>query len=425
MSSRPSVLIIGGGPSGLVLAHALARRNTLDVTVVERDPNPFECPTTTDRSYTIDITGHGLKAIRYIECVEALDEHLIRFRGVRALRPLRRDVPWEEKGWTGSRGDILRVLLSTLEARYPGRIAFRWETEVDRLDAVRGEVQIGDALESFDWVVGCDGAGSLTRGALEQGIPDFTTEKVSLPNYCTMIALDRDTGDLDPEFLYVMNAHPFTVAGAVNGRDKSDPQWFCMVGFNHEHRFGSDCCKAAAGEPVDAAKQYLERHTDMLPYVSEAELERFVERQCHHIGKAVKCSALHGGKTVMLGDAASAFPPIGQGVNAAMESAMVLDQAIEACGGGHRAEQLLEAAELYTTRWKPEVDAALWIATRWTFSNVRMSAKMMVAELLGRNVLSQAKHMEYSEVYRQAQKRLAMLGPLSRLMEPTPQDTSG
>lgn len=422
MTTRPSVLIIGGGPAGLTLAHALAKRDALDITVVERDPAPFDCPTTTDRSYTIDITGHGLRAVRYLDAVEAFDRQLLAFKGVRMHRPIRKHIPWTDSGWTGSRGDILKVLLGDLNAKYPGRVQFRWQTRVEAIDAVSGQVQLDGARQAFDLIVGCDGAGAVTRRALA-ALPGITLDKGSLPNYCMMVQLDQRTDALDPEWLHVVNSHPFTVAGAVNGADKHDPRWFCMVGFNHEHRFGSGCCgprsqRGRQSDAVEDARRYFERHTEILPCISDAELARLVERRCHHIGRSVKCSSLHGGKLVLIGDAGCAFPPVGQGINAAMESAIVLDQALENCGGGGAPEQLLEAAVCYEQQWKPEADAAEWIATRWAFSNVRMSAKMLMAEYLDCNVLSQAKHMPYSEVYAQAQKRNKWLGPLERLLAP-------
>ena len=53
---------------------------------------------------------------------------------------------------------------------------------------------------------------------------------------------------------------------------------------------------------------------------------------------------------MLLGDAAAAFPPIGQGVNAAMESSMALDLCIGQTG--HSPMQLLNAAGIYSSKWK-------------------------------------------------------------------------
>ena len=47
-----------------------------------------------------------------------------------------------------------------------------------------------------------------------------------------------------------------------------------------------------------------------------------------HVGKTKTCSRYHSGRVIVLGDAGAPFPPVGQGVNAAMEAATVLDQCI-------------------------------------------------------------------------------------------------
>lgn len=61
---------------------------------------------------------------------------------------------------------------------------------------------------------------------------------------------------------------------------------------------------------------------------SDQEIAAFVQRRSSHIGQSASCSQLYGGRAVLLGDAAAPFPPIGQGVNAAMESATQLDRCI-------------------------------------------------------------------------------------------------
>jgi 2-polyprenyl-6-methoxyphenol hydroxylase-like FAD-dependent oxidoreductase len=156
-----------------------------------------------------------------------------------------------------------------------------------------------------------------------------------------------------------------------------------------------------------------------MQYVSEEELRAFVKRTCHHIGKAIRCSTLNKGKIVLLGDAGAPFPPIGQGINAAMEAATVLDEAIGETGGGETSEQLRDAADAFTAKWKPEADAAIWIGTRWTFSDIGASVRVYLAEVFGVSVVNQAKYMPYSEVYNQAKKRL---GPLSKFDEPKPDE---
>src|SRR5918998_3641925 len=75
--------IVGGGPAGLVAAIALARRG-IPTTVLERDPHPEVAPRfNPDRSYTIDISGHGLRALRHIDATSSFDERLIPFNGIK------------------------------------------------------------------------------------------------------------------------------------------------------------------------------------------------------------------------------------------------------------------------------------------------------------------------------------------------------
>ena len=102
-------------------------------------------------------------------------------------------------------------------------------------------------------------------------------------------------------------------------------------------------------------------------------------------------------------DAAAPFPPIGQGVNAAMESSMVLDLCIGETGASPGG--LLEAARLYDARWKPEAHAVSWISERSLFENPYHAVRALVASMLGISVFDRAKSVElpYSEVRRRAE----------------------
>ena len=106
----------------------------------------------------------------------------------------------------------------------------------------------------------------------------------------------------------------------------------------------------------------------------------------------------------MLGDAARPFPTIGQGVNAAMESAMVLDLCLAQMGGS--PAELLEAAKLYNARWKPESDAVSWISEKSLFENRFHMFRATVTNMLGLSIFDQAKSADvpYSQVRRKARR---------------------
>jgi 2-polyprenyl-6-methoxyphenol hydroxylase-like FAD-dependent oxidoreductase len=391
---------VGGGPAALVAAIALARRG-VRTSVFERDAHPAAAPRfNPDRSYTIDISGHGLKALRHIDACAYFDDRMIRFKGLKI--PDGRTEEWTLPGWTGSRGDILRALMTFAEEKYRAWVSLEFECRVSAIDVDTGILtcvsKSGDTtMRPFDFIMGGDGAGSVVRNAMSEQIPGFTVETRSFPNYCTMIELDRVGDHMDEHYLHGLSVRPFCVAGAIKGDRASDaPRWFCAVGTKAKQEFSS---------AEDARRFFAERVPRVLELTSEEKIAAFAERTCYHIGKTLTCSQLHGGNAVLLGDAAAAFPPIGQGVNAAMESAMVLDRCIGEAGSSSTG--LLAAARLYSTRWKPEADAVSWMSVRSLFENRFHMLRASITSTLGLSVFDQAKSADvpYSEVRRKAERR--------------------
>ena len=76
---------------------------------------------------------------------------------------------------------------------------------------------------------------------------------------------------------------------------------------------------------------------------------------------------------------------------------MMLDRCIGETGNS--PTQLLEAAKLYNTRWKPEVDAALWIS-------IKGLTEEHGGSTVGLNAMNQAKSakLSYSDVRREAEQ---------------------
>lgn len=401
------IAIIGGGPAGLVAAIALARRG-IPTTVLERDAHPELGPRfNPDRSYTIDITGHGLNALRSIDATGYFDARLLPFRGIQYEDGVVED--WPEPGWTGSRGDILRALTAVIADRHPELIHIEYGCRVDAVDVAAGTVSAtppggATTTRAFDLIVGADGAGSLVRHSLHNQLAGFTVRTKKLPNYLTMIELDRLSDQLDETYLQALATRPFCIAGAIPGEDDTTgPRWFCGVGTRTSLAFPS----------TDTARHYLRRHCPrVLDLASSRAVADFATRTCYHIGQKLTCSQLHGGRAVLLGDAAGPFPPIGQGVNAAMEAATVLDRCIGQSAGpnGTTPAALAAAAESYNTAWKPELDAVSWISEKMLFDNPLHTLRANLTMRLGINVIGQAKSSttSYSQVRTDAQR----LGPL-------------
>lgn len=392
--------IVGGGPASLTLAIALARRG-MNTTVFERDLHPDLAPRFhPDRSYTIDTSGHGLRALRHIAATAHFDERMNRFKGIKILGKYSEE--WNEPAWTASRGDYQRALVAIIKAQHQDRVALHFETNVTAVDIRQGTVttqqKSGAATNyTFDLVVGGDGAGSVVRHALEQQWPGFTVTTKSFPMYCTVIELDRVDGQLDRHYLHMFSVYPFVVAGAIRGDAGPDSnRWFGAVCTNRELKLSS---------PSEANSYLRARSPRVLEFATEQAVSAFAQRKCYHIGRSLTCSHLHGGKAVLVGDAAAAFPPIGQGLNAALESSMVLDQGIGevGCSPAH----LLEAASAFSARWTPEAEAAAWVAERHLAENRWHNLRAQVTRaLFGLSVVGEAKRSDitYAEVKRKAQR---------------------
>jgi len=342
-----------------------------------------------DRSYPIDLTGHGLRAVRYIDALAHFDAHLVPFHGIRYGR--RVIDAWSEPGWIGSRGDIMRALMSVVEERHRDLIDFVFDSDVRTIDVHAGEV----AGRRFDLVVGADGAGSAVRTAMQEQVEGFTVDTATVPNYGLLLELDGVGDELDKHCLNGLAINPFALAAVILDENKPDGvRWLCVIGVNKPITFTSP------GQATGWLRRHCRRVLDL---TSEQAVAEFSRRESVHLGQRLTCSRLHGGRAVLLGDAAAAFPPVGQGGNAALESAVVLDQCLS-------AGPLDTVGARFDAAWKPEADAISWIGGQIRYQSAWMAVRMIVAAAFGVNVASQAKSStrSYAEVRRAARR----LGPL-------------
>ena len=405
MPTPLKIAIIGAGPAGLTCGLALARRG-IDITIAESGDNHLEAATyNPNRSYTIDITGHGKKAADHVGATKRFDQELIRFRGIKYALPA-----WTNRapnktmteaylgqGWTGSRGDICRALQTELNQVKLPNTRLLFSTEAHLTDASKGILFLESSdnkishEETFDMIIGCDGGGSATRSSLQQLDPSFSVSSMDLGNHSIMLHLDQHLDELNPEYLYVHAVRPVAaITGAVNGPNgPKDPRWFCQLGFSGFRSFSST---------DEAEKFLLQTQPLLLRYASPARIAEFSQRDCLATGKSKRCSSLVSGRVVLLGDAGAPVPPIGQGVNAAMESAMVLDQCLALAqeqGSGPDAI-VAQAQAHFLARWTPEADALREIALTVDLSKSYTSKRLLLASVLGYSGVANAKKEELS-----------------------------
>ena len=364
--------IIGAGPSGLTLALSLSIRENVQVTIFEKAPDHRNTPSFNPlRSYTIDITGHGARAVEYLNMKSRFDKDLIPFKGIRlpVINP-KLEETYHGDGWTGSRGDIAKAILEEIikHTSSRGNVIIHFETEANVKDAEKGVIsyQNDTKTETFDLIVGCDGAGSTVRNYMKSTYKDFEVISLDNDNYSMMLPFDKYTNELNPSYLYIFGLPPYlAVAGAINGKNgPSDPLWFCQIGFSGSKKFNS----------FEEAKSFLVKNylstgkNAITNYATDKAIEEFSKQENISTGRAKICSSFHVGKLVLLGDAAAPFPPVGQGVNAAMEMAIILDD----CIGEElskidslKFEEIVSIAiKNFTMKWKPEAEAIRTISFR-------------------------------------------------------------
>jgi 2-polyprenyl-6-methoxyphenol hydroxylase-like FAD-dependent oxidoreductase len=321
----PRIAIIGAGPGGLTLARILQTRN-IDTTVFERESHPDERP----QGGTLDLHPESGQLAVHIAGLDEQFRAIARYedQGSRLLSKegqiLLDDQQDQE---TGDRPEVdrtaLRVML--LNSLNPGTV--RWGhnlRSIRRVGQSIHELVFENGLsETFDLVVGADGAWSRIRPLLSSATPYYTG--------VTFIEFGLDEVDQKhPALAQLVGAGSmFALAnnkGLITQRNghghirvyagmRVPEGWETTAGFDARH-------------PQKARTWLLDQFSDwdrsLLALIQEAN-DRFVVRPLYMLPIGHRWD-FHPGVT-LLGDAAHLMSPFsGEGVNLAM-----LDAADLAC----------------------------------------------------------------------------------------------
>ncbi|MFF9107184.1 MULTISPECIES: FAD-dependent oxidoreductase [unclassified Streptomyces] len=326
---RPRIAVVGAGPGGLTCARVLHRHGH-PVTVLERDPAPDARPP----GGALDLhDGLGQLALQKAGLLREF-EALARPEG-QAMRILDvdgtvlrdwRPGPDERANPEIDRGQLRDLLLGPLDVQ--------WGRGVSRVVPGTADgvlVHFADGRqETFDLVIGADGAWSRTRPALSPAEPHYTgvtSVETSLDDVDTRHpGLARLIGDGS---LAVYGGNRSVVAQRNSGGHVKVYAKFRAPLDWHAHLDPADA-EALRASVLALFDGWADTVLDLLRHGTA-----FVRRPFHSL--PVSHTWPHVPGVTLLGDAAHLMPPLGAGANLAMLEGAELAEAL-ATGSGNPDE---------------------------------------------------------------------------------------
>jgi kynurenine 3-monooxygenase len=331
-STQP-VTIVGAGLTGPLLALMLARRG-FPVALYERRSDPRQGKAEGGRSINLALAARGIRPLERFDVFSEVSPSLVEMRGRLLHEVSGRTVlqPYgqrrEEVIHSVGRAALNRVLVEAAE-RAGAEIHF--DHRCLGVDPGGGylrmmEERSGRLLEvRFESVIGADGAGSMIRSSLEAigGISvrleqlDHDYKEMTIPSIEGRHALAADALHIWPRGGFMLIALPnadgsFTVTLFLARTG--------LYSFAELH------------EGASVRRFFLEQFPDLEPHL-EPLLNDFTHNPQGQLGTVYASPWRFGGQILLVGDAAHAIVPFhGQGMNAAFEDCVVLDELLDECG---------------------------------------------------------------------------------------------
>ena len=324
-------VLIGSGLAGGLLAAYLGRRG-YEVELYERRADPREGNIVGGRSINLAISTRGIHALEQIGIAEEALQHAIPMRG-RMIHDKSGDLHFspydvDPKNCINSIG---RAALNTtvIEAaqRYPNvSVHFNRKcTEVDietataRLDTANGQLAAhGDA------VIGVDGAFSAVRKSMQNEIANFQYDESYLAHgykELTIPPAPNGSWRMEKNALHIWPRRTFMMIALPN----PDGSFTCTLFWE----FQGPRSFATTTTDDEVRRFFEEEFPDAVPLMPTL-IEDFRQNPTGSL-VTVRCAPwFYRDKVCLVGDAAHAVVPFyGQGMNAAFEDCVVLDECLE------------------------------------------------------------------------------------------------
>lgn len=382
------VIIVGAGPSGLLLAHYLLNRDCqYQVDIYERHSDPRRISITKSRTFPIALNDRSIDAIDQIPGLkDAITAISLEMRGsiVHTRNAGTRYISRQKPLVTLDRTELTKVFLNTLEEQYNSdhlNIHFKQScTQVD-LTAKQASFSAPESKYTVDYdlIVGADGARSIVRKAF-QDTKLFELEQKYISNDYKSLYLPSgndsesntslEPGDIhswrldDGTVVLLLHQHDGSIAGVIHfPRDKNQ-----IVGLDSE---------------AEVKQFFLENFPEVGRLMPTSEVSAFLNRPVANT-LTIRCNRYHDDNSALLiGDAAHAVSPsLGQGCNSALEDVTVLARLLD-----EYADNLNLVLEQFTKRRLADAHAIVELS-----NHTLPSAKSLFVQFILRQRLAKLLH---------------------------------
>ena len=324
-------VLIGSGLAGGLLAAYLGRRG-YDVDLYERRADPREGNIVGGRSINLAISTRGIQALEQIGIADEALRHAIPMRGRMihdksgALHFAPYDVDPRKCINSIGRASLNTTVIEAAQ-RYPNvRVHFNHKcTNVDLDETVcHLESETGKSTVRGDAVVGVDGAFSAVRASMQRRIDNFQYDESYLAHGYKELTIPPAPGgswQIEKNALHIWPRKSFMMIALPN----PDGSFTCTLFWEFE----GPRSFATTKTDDDVRRFFGEEFPDAVP-VMPTLLEDFKNNPTGSL-VTIRCGPwYYGDRVCLLGDAAHAVVPFyGQGMNAAFEDCVVLDECVE------------------------------------------------------------------------------------------------
>jgi kynurenine 3-monooxygenase len=354
-------VLVGSGLAGGLLAAYLGRRG-YEVDLYERRADPREGNIVGGRSINLAISTRGIHALEQIGIADEALRHAIPMRG-RMIHDKTGELhfaPYDvdpRKCINSIERASLNAAVIEAAQRYPNvRVHFNHKcTGVDMAEAeCHLETETAKLTVRGDSVIGVDGAFSSVRASMQRNIDNFQYDENYLAHgYKELTIPPAPDGSwrIEKNALHIWPRKSFMMIALPN----PDGSFTCTLFWEFEGQRSFATTKT----DDDVRRFFGEEFPDAVPLMPTL-LEDFKNNPTGSL-VTIRCAPwYYRDRVCLLGDAAHAVVPFyGQGMNAAFEDCVVLDECLDKFRDNHE-----HAFAEYFSRRKENADALADLAIR-------------------------------------------------------------